>query len=289
VEIAPPPAQATAPLASVAQAIGAGAAASESVNPDERLIALRIVSPSDAESDQVVLSDPKLLMGLLKPGVASQAPTAFKLADADLNDLPALFKKLPDGRYQIYLSEEGHLRLVIDVVVRQGRAVDPTDDSGGRDRPPTGKIDVGHHDPIVEIKAQFQRAINSRKADVPEAQPIDTALPDDQQWYVVPLGFASETAAAPAGNLPQGHRELAAVRSAHPVNVRGPGRASSTKANEAEHNHWTTPVAAAAATVAVGAGAVLTREQQMDQAMAQLDPRSLSKAARLMRWLKKSE
>jgi hypothetical protein len=288
VEIAPPPAQATAPLASVAQATGAGAAASESVNPDERMIALRIVSPGEAESDQVVLSDPKRLTELLKPSGASQSPTAFKLADTDLNDLPALFKKLPDGRYQIYLSEEGHLRLVIDVVVRQGRAVDPTDDSGGRDRPPTGKIDVGRHDPIVEIKAEFQRAINSLKTDVPESQPIETTLPDGQQWFVVPLGFANETAAIPPDKSLNVHREPEAVRFARPVNDRVPDRQTSTGSSEVKQNHWAAPAAAAAAAVAMGAGAVLTREQQVDQAMAQLDPRSLSKGARLMRWLKKS-
>jgi plastocyanin len=288
VEIAPPPAQATAPLASVAQAIAGGAAASESVNPDERLIALRIVSPSDAESNQVVLSDPKSLTELLRPGLGTQTPSAFKLVDTDLNDLPALFKKLPDGRYQIYLSEEGHLRLVIDVVVRQGRAVDPTDDSGGRDRPPTGKIDVGRRDPIVEMKAEFQRAINSLKTDVPELQPIDTTLPDGQQWFVVPLGFASETAAIPPGKSLNAHQEPAAVRFARPVNDRVPARQTSIGSSEVQQNHWATPAATATAAVAIGAGAVLTREQQIDQAMAQLDPRSLSKGARLMRWLRKS-
>ena len=92
-----------------------------------------------------------------------KAPSAFKLEDTDLNDLPGLFKKLPDGRYQVYLLEEGHLRLVIDVAVRQGRAVDPSGDSGGQDRPPTGQADGGNSDPLVEIKAQYQRAINAAK------------------------------------------------------------------------------------------------------------------------------
>jgi hypothetical protein len=282
VEITPPPAQTTNPLASVAQAAAAGAAASESINPDERLVALRIVSPSEAESNQAVLTDPKdlsLLMGESR---------AFKMNDSDLNDLPGLFKKLPDGRYQVYLAEEGHLRMVIDVVVRQGRAVDPTDDSGGRDRPPTGKIEVGHHDPLVEIKSQFQREINARKTDVPEAQPIETTLPDGENWFVVPLGFASETAAIPRGDSISGQRKPEVAHLPQPVNGRAQARQSGVDANQSDRNQWAAP-AAAGAGVAIGAGAVLTRAQQIDRAMEQLDPRSLSKAARLMRWLKKSK
>jgi hypothetical protein len=57
-----------------------------------------------------------------------------------LNNLPGLFKNLPDNHYVIYLvqSETNARRLVIDVFVRNGKLIDPGDDSeGARDRPPT--------------------------------------------------------------------------------------------------------------------------------------------------------
>ena len=267
------PIQTTTPLSSVSQTTAAGASTSESINTDERLVALRLVSPSEAEARDIVLSDPKDLAVLMG------ANRAFKMNETDLDDLPALFKKLPDGRYQVYLAEEGHLRLVIDVVVRQGRAVDPTDDSGGRDRPPTGQIEVGHRDPIVEIKAQFQRAVNGRKTDVPEAQPIDSIFaPDQPNWFVVPTGPA-EAAVAERANSP-------AARLASPTDDRAPSR--QTSAETSDKNRWAAPAAAAGAAVAIGAGAVLSREERVDQAMQQLDPRSLSKGARLVRWLKRN-
>jgi hypothetical protein len=56
-----------------------------------------------------------------------------------IKNLPALFRNLPDGHYQIYLvqAETEVRRLVIDVYVRDGRLIDPGDDSeGARDRPP---------------------------------------------------------------------------------------------------------------------------------------------------------
>lgn len=64
----------------------------------------------------------------------------FRLPSNVLNNLPALFKNLPDNHYVIYLvqSETNARRLVIDVFVRNGKLIDPGDDSeGARDRPPT--------------------------------------------------------------------------------------------------------------------------------------------------------
>ncbi len=63
-----------------------------------------------------------------------------RLKDEALDNLPALFERLPDNHYRIYLvrTENNSRRLVIDIAVRDGRLVDPGDDSDGtRDRPPT--------------------------------------------------------------------------------------------------------------------------------------------------------
>ena len=78
-----------------------GLAPAEVVTSTGRQVSLKIVSASGDEGDDI------------------------NVPDQSLSDLPKLFSKLPDGRYRIYLSEDGRTRLVIDVVVRQGRPVDP--------------------------------------------------------------------------------------------------------------------------------------------------------------------
>ena len=63
-----------------------------------------------------------------------------RLKSEVLNDLPGLFRTLTDNRYAIFLvrTETNTRRLVIEFFVRNGRAIDPGDDSEGtRDRPPT--------------------------------------------------------------------------------------------------------------------------------------------------------
>ena len=56
-----------------------------------------------------------------------------------LNNLPGLFYKLPDNHYIIYLvrEETNSERLVIEIYLRKGRIIDPSDDMQGvRKRPP---------------------------------------------------------------------------------------------------------------------------------------------------------
>ncbi|HEX4414191.1 MAG TPA: PKD domain-containing protein, partial [Lacipirellulaceae bacterium] len=65
----------------------------------------------------------------------------YRLRDDAIADLRRLISTLPDNHYRIYLfrSDNGTRRLVIDVFVRRGRVIDPTDQSEGtRDRPPEG-------------------------------------------------------------------------------------------------------------------------------------------------------
>ena len=82
----------------------------------ERFLELRVINPDGTEG----------------PG--------YRLPARVLNNLPALFRNLPDNHYKIYLvqSETNARRLVIEVFVRNGKLIDPGDDSeGARDRPPT--------------------------------------------------------------------------------------------------------------------------------------------------------
>ncbi len=71
----------------------------------ERLVFLRIIAPNGNIIEDVPLQE------------------------SDLDNLPKLFKSLPDGRYQIYLKEAGEerIRLLMDVDIRGGKATDVTE------------------------------------------------------------------------------------------------------------------------------------------------------------------
>ena len=90
--------------------------AGDSRAASERFLELRIINPDGTESEGV------------------------RLPSQVLNNLAALFRNLPDNHYAIYLVQSETLarRLVIEVFVRNGKVIDPGDDSeGARDRPPT--------------------------------------------------------------------------------------------------------------------------------------------------------
>jgi len=83
----------------------------------DRFLELRVIDPASAEPSE-----------------------GYRLKPEVLHDLPGLFRTLPDNRYAIYLvrTETNSRRLVIEVDVRNGKLIDPGDDSEGtRDRPPT--------------------------------------------------------------------------------------------------------------------------------------------------------
>jgi hypothetical protein len=97
-----------------------------------------------------------------------QASADILLQDNVLQDLPGLFKKLPDGHYRIYLVQNDTRRLVIDVFVRQGLAVDPSqanEDTGERpnqrppaipNTPPTSSFpQPDAQEPISEVTAEL--------------------------------------------------------------------------------------------------------------------------------------
>jgi hypothetical protein len=93
-----------------------GGAGGDSRAASERFLELRVINPDGTTSE------------------------GYRLRPEVLNNLQALFRNLPDNHYAIYLvqSETNLRRLVIDVFVRNGRVIDPGDDSeGARDKPPT--------------------------------------------------------------------------------------------------------------------------------------------------------
>ena len=71
--------------------------------------------------------------------------STHRIRDEALNDLRAFFASLPDNHYRIFLvrTDNNTRRLIMDVYVRRGRVIDPSDDSEGtRDRPPTSETPV---------------------------------------------------------------------------------------------------------------------------------------------------
>ena len=76
--------------------------------------------------------------------------STHRIRDEALNDLRAFFASLPDNHYRIFLvrTDNNTRRLIMDVYVRRGRVIDPSDDSEGtRDRPPTSE-EIQQIDPV---------------------------------------------------------------------------------------------------------------------------------------------
>ena len=101
----------------------------------------------------------------------------IRLKSEVLSDLPGLFRRLADNRYAIYLvrTETNTRRLVIEFFVRNGRAIDPGDDSEGtRDRPPT---DDASQQPL-QLQPIAPAAEEGDSAD-PEKSAATSDLPED--------------------------------------------------------------------------------------------------------------
>ncbi len=77
----------------------------------------------------------RLVLRVVSPSGAEDRDHDELLPNEVLDNLRSLFKRLPDGHYRIYqIQPDGIERLVVDVIVRQGRAsTSPT-------KPPTPAI-----------------------------------------------------------------------------------------------------------------------------------------------------
>ncbi|QDT75847.1 beta strand repeat-containing protein [Lacipirellula limnantheis] len=107
-------------------------------NVDARLATTTTVDVGGGGGDARATSERFLELRVINPD-GTEGP-GYRLPAKVLNNLPALFRNLPDNHYKIFLvqSETNSRRLVIEVFVRNGKLIDPGDDSeGARDRPPT--------------------------------------------------------------------------------------------------------------------------------------------------------
>jgi PKD repeat protein len=90
-------------------------------------------------SELMATSDRYLELVVISP--EGKEMERYRLRDDAISDLRGLIATLPDNHYKIYLvrTDNNTRRLVIDVFVRRGRVIDPSDQSEGtRDRPPEG-------------------------------------------------------------------------------------------------------------------------------------------------------
>ncbi len=79
--------------------------------------AARIASVAGAE--------PRLVLRIVTPAGVEDRLGEEPLPDEVLDNLRALFKRLPDGHYRIYqIQPDGIERLVVDVVVQEGRSIE---------------------------------------------------------------------------------------------------------------------------------------------------------------------
>ncbi|TWU24731.1 PKD domain-containing protein [Bythopirellula polymerisocia] len=141
----------------------------------------------------------------------------FRLRPEVLQDLPALFRTLPDNHYALYVVnlETNSRRLVIEVFVRNGKLIDPGDDSEGtRDRPPTDKQTQNSavetvDQPVVEAASSDATLPPEAKPSFPatDSSPISSEAvgqsyfkpnrpwnPAAGRWEAVALGLAASSA-----------------------------------------------------------------------------------------------
>jgi PKD repeat protein len=124
--------------------------AGESRAASERFLELRIIEPDGTISRR------------------------FRLPPQVLDNLPALFRNLPDNHYAIFLvqPETDVDRLVLEVYVRNGKLIDPGDDTeGGRDAPPTDEA------PAVQRAIEAIEAPPERNAAGAVEEPTTDAEP----------------------------------------------------------------------------------------------------------------
>ncbi len=134
---------------------------------------LQTVDTRIASNELAATSDRYLELDVISPEGVVVA--RYRLRDEALADLRGLIATLPDNHYRIYLirTDNNVHRLVLDVYVRGGHVVDPSDKSEGtRDRPPEGsqqnKVQPLENNPQLERMPDGQPAAMNQPLLPPE-------------------------------------------------------------------------------------------------------------------------
>lgn len=164
--------------------------------PADQPAATSVQSSSDdrsASSEITATSERYLLIRVIRPdGVVADVK---KLPADAIEQLPELLAQLPDNHYRVYLvqTETGSERLVLDVQVRGGKLIDPSDESeGARDRPPTSE-------PAAPDGAEINGA-DSNNAELNNKEPTQDDNTDREPNAAIPA--AGATGAALVGAAP---------------------------------------------------------------------------------------
>ncbi len=131
-----------------------------------------------AVGDTKSTTDRYLELRVVDP-ITREESEGFRLKDEVLDDLPGLFRTLPDNRYAIYLvrTETNTRRLVIEVYVRNGKVIDPGDDSEGtRERPPT---DESEQDAVQEIPVEEEPILKPARPETGETEAEEVPESED--------------------------------------------------------------------------------------------------------------
>ncbi len=221
------------------QGVESLAALVESTAVDERMVTLQVLDSKGNVTDEV-------------------------LVDVEaLDNLPKLFRSLPDGHYKIQLQEpnDDKQRLLVDVTLRGGKVSDETE--GGQDKPPTAE------DVIEGSGAPAGGKLPEADGDEPTAD-VGSLMDGFPLLVATTDGWP---AAAPVSESPaSANDEVEAAGTALGTQFISPATGSSAI------------LAGVALATYVSGGAW---EDEVDAALAAMDSGTLSKAARLARRLRR--
>jgi hypothetical protein len=223
---------------------------------EERQVILKVLDPIGKVTDTVVMDE------------------------SVLDDLPGLFKKLPDGHYQIFLKEPGEEgeRLLLDVMLRGGK---PSDESeGGQDKPPTAEEapleEMGALEPGLPLDVEGELSLAM------QLTPFDAISTHEAPRAA---GFAALVVSLPAD------LGVPAVRAEEDTalgdSANGGSAALEPDAQSAadRSTRQTPAIVAAGALTATVVGQEWA--ERVDRALAQTESDTLSRAARLSRRLRR--
>jgi hypothetical protein len=145
-----------------------------------------------ARSELSATTDSYLELHVIAPD--GSVVSRHRIPDEVLNDLRAFFATLPDNHYRIYLvrTENNSWRLIMDVYVRNGRVIDPSDDSEGtRDRPPTSE--APNQSPALPLEENpFLDQPEDQQENVPSPPPGSDAVGSQSSDDVIPTDTADD-------------------------------------------------------------------------------------------------
>jgi hypothetical protein len=253
----------------VTQSVDVGVAENQTTTDTDRRVVLRIISPQADEGSATKAQDKYIV-----------------IPEAKVKDLPSLFKKLPDGHYQVLLNG----RLMIDVMVRQGRPVNSSDDSGGADdRPPTSQSESDKSAGLTDADPSAPQGPAATALEKQPASGSGQPATGGNHQNAPPTGPSPGATQTPPAPIPVSNPAAGRgtpTAAMQPFGLADRGVSPAPTKHEKSASLWSEKWATWAAGVAAAA-TVAANPERADDFMEKLSKRSLTKAARLSRSLRK--